>query len=78
MVVDGKQKYEEMGEMLFTHFGISGPLVLSASSVLAHVKEYKTVKCIIDLKPALSVEQLDERQLEYIKEYNKTVKKLHQ
>lgn len=70
MVVDGKQKYEEMGEMLFTHFGISGPLVLSASSVLAHVKEYKTVKCIIDLKPALSVEQLDERFIREFKEGN--------
>ena len=70
MLVDGKQKYEEMGEMLFTHFGISGPLVLSASSVLAHVKEYKTVKCIIDLKPALSVEQLDERLIREFKEGN--------
>ena len=70
MLVDGKQKYEEMGEMLFTHFGISGPLVLSASSVLAHVKEYKTVKCIIDLKPALSVEQLDERFIREFKEGN--------
>ena len=70
MVVDGKQKYEEMGEMLFTHFGISGPLVLSASSLLAHVKEYKTVKCIIDLKPALSVEQLDERLIREFKEGN--------
>ncbi|MCM1506510.1 MAG: NAD(P)/FAD-dependent oxidoreductase [Ruminococcus flavefaciens] len=52
--------YSELGEMLFTHFGISGPLVLSASS---HIREMSPdrYKILIDLKPALSLEQLDSR-----------------
>lgn len=60
----GKKKpvFKEMGEMLFTHFGISGPLVLSASATLRQMgkKEYT---CGIDLKPALTPEQLDSRIL---------------
>lgn len=58
----GKKKpvYSEMGEMLFTHFGISGPLVLSAS---AYVKQGKEYSVSIDLKPALSIEMLDSRIL---------------
>ncbi len=59
---NGKSKpvYTELGEMLFTHFGVSGPLVLSAS---AHIKDFdkNSYKIVIDLKPALSVEQLDKR-----------------
>ena len=57
-----KPIFSEMGEMLFTHFGISGPLVLSASAHLRYMdkKEY-TAK--IDLKPALSFEQLEKRVL---------------
>ncbi len=55
-----KQIYSEMGEMLFTHFGISGPLVLSASSHIRTMEKCRyTAK--IDLKPALSDEQLDAR-----------------
>lgn len=52
--------YIEMGEMLFTHFGVSGPLVLSASS---HIREMQKnrYKFVIDLKPALTPEQLDMR-----------------
>ena len=59
---DGKKKavFSEMGEMLFTHFGISGPLVLSAS---AYVKSGKNYNVTIDLKPALTIEQLDNRIL---------------
>ena len=61
---DGKKKpvFREMGEMLFTHFGISGPLSLSASANMRYIgkKEYTAV---IDLKPALSHEQLDNRIL---------------
>ncbi len=61
---NGKKKplYKEMGEMLFTHFGISGPLVLSASSYMRYMgkKEYIAQ---IDLKPALTAEQLDSRIL---------------
>lgn len=61
---EGKKKpvFEEMGEMLFTHFGISGPLILSAS---AHLKKLgkKEYEISLDLKPALSIEQLDARIL---------------
>ena len=58
----GKVLYEELGEMLFTHFGVSGPLVLSAST-LASGKDVSHMELSIDLKPALSKEQLDERIL---------------
>ncbi|MCQ2449446.1 MAG: NAD(P)/FAD-dependent oxidoreductase, partial [Clostridia bacterium] len=60
----GKKKplYTELGEMLFTHFGISGPLVLSASAHLRYFDK-KQYKAVIDLKPALSPEQLDKRIL---------------
>ena len=53
-----KVLYEEQGEMLFTHFGISGPLVLSAS---AHLPEDNGCTVHLDLKPALTPEQLDKR-----------------
>lgn len=52
--------FKEMGEMLFTHFGISGPLVLSASSRMEDITEGR-YSVFIDLKPALSEEQLDSR-----------------
>lgn len=61
-----KQKkvlYEEFGEMLFTHFGISGPLILSASSLVGKELENGELAMRIDLKPALSAEQLDRRIL---------------
>lgn len=56
----GKTLYREQGEMLFTHFGISGPLVLSAS---AHMRNFEKDRytCIIDLKPALDEPALDAR-----------------
>ena len=57
---DGKGIFEEQGEMLFTHFGISGPLTLSASSHLGDMKKHK-YHAEIDLKPALSEEQLYDR-----------------
>lgn len=57
----GKAVFSEMGEMLFTHFGVSGPLVLSASS---YIKEDPGAYRIeIDLKPALNMQQLDARLL---------------
>ncbi len=70
---EGKKKpvFSELGEMLFTHFGISGPLVLSAS---AHIKDFqnKSYKAVIDLKPALTPEQLDKRILrDFSEELNK-------
>ncbi|MFI3208319.1 MAG: NAD(P)/FAD-dependent oxidoreductase [Eubacteriales bacterium] len=63
-ITDGKRTlYEDMGEMLFTHFGVSGPLMLSASSYIVKHLEKKHLQLSIDLKPALSVEQLDKRIL---------------
>lgn len=59
---DGKVKFEKQGELLFTHFGISGPLVLSASSAVDGIDK-GGCKAYIDLKPALSKEQLDRRIL---------------
>ncbi len=58
----GKNIYSELGEMLFTHFGVSGPLVLSAS---AHMREAdkRQYRMEIDLKPGLTEEQLDKRLL---------------
>lgn len=63
VVSKGKRIYNGFGEMLFTHFGISGPLVLTASSKISRLKDFKDTKAIIDLKPALSFEQLDKRIL---------------
>ena len=56
---DGKAIFDEQGEMLFTHFGISGPLTLSASSHLGDMKEHR-YHAEIDLKPALSEEPVGE------------------
>lgn len=58
-----KEVYRGFGEMLFTHFGISGPLVLSASSFYAGCKSKDNIICELDLKPALSEEQLEKRVL---------------
>lgn len=60
---DKKKIYEGFGEMLFTHFGVSGPLVLSASSFYAKKCFGMEAKLHIDLKPALSQEQMDQRLL---------------
>ena len=59
-----KSVYDEFGEMLFTHFGVSGPLVLSASSIIGHLFEKnRELSAFIDLKPALSYDELDARVL---------------
>ena len=55
-----KSVYEDFGEMLFTHFGMSGPMILSASSHIRDISDGKYV-AEIDLKPALTFEQLDKR-----------------
>lgn len=61
---DGAKKmYQGFGEMLFTHFGVSGPLVLSASSFYGKCRKKDEVTLELDLKPALSEEQLDKRIL---------------
>ena len=63
-VMDGKKKlYDGFGEMMFTHFGVTGPLILSASSYTAKTVRKKELQLFIDLKPALSKEQLDHRIL---------------
>lgn len=63
-VKDGKKVlYDDFGELLFTHFGISGPLVLTASSYIGKKLEKKELQGYIDLKAALTEEQLDARLL---------------
>ena len=63
-VKDGKKVlYQDFGELLFTHFGMSGPLVLTASSYLGKKLEKKELQGTIDLKAALTEEQLDARLL---------------
>ncbi len=60
---DKKVIYKEFGEMLFTHYGVSGPLIISASSKVGDRLIKKNLTLSIDLKPALSFEQLDARVL---------------
>ena len=63
-IYDGKKKlYEEFGEMLFTHYGVSGPIIISASSSVGKKLKEKELRLCIDLKPALTQEQLDQRIL---------------
>ena len=63
-VRDGrKELFREFGELLFTHFGVSGPVILSASSFVAKVLRKKTLTLTIDLKPALDREQLDRKSV---------------
>lgn len=59
---DNKKVYSDFGEMLFTHFGVSGPIIIKAS---AYIQKYlqKNLSLTIDLKPALDEKQLDERIL---------------
>lgn len=70
-----KPVYEDFGEMIFTHFGISGPTILSGSAHLAKYKDMdyllrsKYITVSIDLKPALTEEQLDDRILRDFKEF---------
>ena len=63
-ITDGKKKlYEEFGEMLFTHYGVTGPVILSASSIVGKKLKEHPLTLHIDLKPALTEEQLDKRVL---------------
>lgn len=81
---EGKKIYNDFGEMLFTHFGVSGPMILSASASIkpAYFKDFEhemTLK--IDLKPALDKEQLDKRILKDFeeaknKQYKNSIQKL--
>lgn len=62
----GKKLYTDLGEMLFTHFGMSGPIILSASG---HMKSDERYKIILDLKPALDKKELDKRILRDFEKY---------
>lgn len=64
-----KRVYEDFGELLFTHVGVSGPTVLSAS---AHFDRFNNAKLLINLKPSLSEEQLDNRLL---RDFNEGINK---
>ena len=69
-IYDGKKKlYEDFGELLFTHFGVSGPTVLSASSYVAKKIKDHPLRLVIDLKPGLDTEQLDARVLRDFDEF---------
>ena len=78
-IKNNKIIYEDFGEMIFTHFGVSGPMILSGS---AHLLRYKkenmkqgNIKLIIDLKPALDIQKLDDRILrDFLAEKNKIFK----
>ena len=65
---NNKKIYEDFGEMIFTNFGISGPIVLSASAHLVRTK-MNNPKVVIDMKPALSEEKMNERVLRDFEKY---------
>ncbi|GFR34311.1 hypothetical protein TCEA9_01230 [Thermobrachium celere] len=64
----GKTIYEDFGEMLFTHFGVSGPIILSASRKVSDILPNE-VEIFIDLKPALNHDELDKRILRDFQKY---------
>lgn len=68
---NNKKVYSELGEMLFTHFGVSGPLVLSASSYVSDSPQ--GVKLFIDLKPGLTHEELDRRLIRDLQKNNRRI-----
>ncbi len=69
-----KLMYDEFGEMLFTHFGVSGPVIISASAIIGN-KDIRGYRLCIDLKPALDNEKLDERILrDFTEQKNKQLK----
>lgn len=81
---EGKKLYDDFGEMLFTHFGVSGPMILSASASIKpeYFRDFvHELKLYIDLKPALDIEQLDKRVLKDFeeaknKQYKNSIQKL--
>lgn len=78
VVDNNKEIYSDFGEMLFTHFGLSGPIILSASAHILRIKNVeekmknREIKIIIDLKPALSDEKLENR---LIRDFEKNTRK---
>ena len=75
-VTQGKKKlFQDFGEMLFTHYGVTGPVILSTSSVIGNALKKQELTLHIDLKPALSFEQLDKRVLrDFESNHNKQFK----
>lgn len=69
-LADGKKIYEDFGEMLFTHYGLSGPMVLSMSN---YINRYlgKSIEISIDLKPGLEIKQLENRIIRDFEKYSK-------
>lgn len=68
---NGKEVWSDFGEMIFTHFGISGPLVLTASSYVRDINKFPDrYEALIDLKPALTEEELDKRVLSDFSKYS--------
>ena len=75
-ILDGKKVlFEEFGEMMFTHYGVTGPLILTASTVVQKKLQEHPLSLLTDLKPALSLQQLDTRFLrEFEANTNKQLK----
>lgn len=72
VIIDGKKTAGEFGEMLFTHFGLSGPIVLTLSErVVDALRNASRVQIAIDLKPALDEQKLDDRLLREINAHHK-------
>lgn len=70
--VDGKKAGEDFGEMIFTHFGLSGPIILTLSRIaVAALQNNKKVEITIDLKPALDEQKLDMRLIRDLNEHGK-------
>jgi predicted Rossmann fold flavoprotein len=71
-LADGKKIADEFGEMLFTHFGVSGPIILTISRIVADaLREGKKVELSIDLKPALDDRKLDDRLVRDLNEHGR-------
>lgn len=69
--VDNKVIYDEFGEMIFTHYGISGPIIIPMSNYLSkYINISKEILIYLDLKPALSMKKLDDRLLRDFQQYN--------
>jgi predicted Rossmann fold flavoprotein len=70
--INGEIKKKEFGDLLFTHFGLSGPIILTLSRwVVEELEKCNKIEIIIDLKPALDIEKLDNRLLRDIDEHGK-------
>ncbi len=70
--IDGKKKGDEFGEMMFTHFGLTGPIILTLSRRFStEIQAKKAIVCSIDLKPALDDQKLDARLVRDLNEHGK-------